>query len=109
MNLNEYAEKALKTMKRYPTAREQETDALLGLAGETGEVCDLLKKHYAGVKELDRDHLKKELGDVMWYLAELCHVFGFTMNEVAEANIAKLAARHGASYSGYGDRSGAGH
>ena len=69
----------------------------LGLAGETGELCDKLKKMY-------RDHngapspeiiegLKGECGDVLWYLTQFAKSLGFTLEEIAEANIKKLADR----------------
>ena len=69
----------------------------LGLAGESGELCDKLKKMY-------RDHngapspeiiegLKGECGDVLWYLTQFAKSLGFTLEEIAEANIKKLADR----------------
>ncbi len=69
----------------------------LGLAGETGETCEKLKKairddggHVGPARLAD---LSKELGDVLWYLAALCTELGLDLQEVAEANLAKLAAR----------------
>lgn len=49
----------------------------LGLAGESGEVLDMVKKWIFHEKKMDKYHLKKELGDVMWYVAMLCESFGF--------------------------------
>lgn len=66
----------------------------LGLAGEAGEVADLLKKHVHHHKPLDRGALVKELGDVLWYLAFLCEANGITLEEVASANAEKLRARY---------------
>lgn len=66
----------------------------LGLAGEAGEVADLLKKHVHHHKPLDRSALVKELGDVLWYLAFLCEANGLTLEEVASANAEKLRARY---------------
>lgn len=50
----------------------------LGLAGESGEVLDMVKKWIFHEKKMDKYHLKKELGDVMWYVAMLCESFGFS-------------------------------
>ena len=109
MELNEYQNLALRTMKKFDLRREQEINGLLGLAGETGEVCDMLKKHYVlGGGELNKDALVKELGDVLWYVAELCDAFDFTLEDVAKRNIQKLMARHGDEFSGAGDRTGEG-
>ncbi len=73
------------------------TYAGLGLAGETGEVCEKLKKtlrDHGGLMSDDRKAaLKKELGDVLWYLATLCTELGLSLQDVAEENLSKLAAR----------------
>jgi NTP pyrophosphatase (non-canonical NTP hydrolase) len=70
-----------------------------GLAGEAGEVCDLLKKVHGHGKPYDGDQLKKELGDVLWYLANLADAHGFTLSEVAQANVDKLRARYPVGFS----------
>ena len=66
----------------------------LGLAGEAGELLDLIKKWIFHGKPLDEEHAKKELGDVMWYVAEISHSFGWSLDEVMEMNIDKLKARY---------------
>jgi NTP pyrophosphatase (non-canonical NTP hydrolase) len=66
----------------------------LGLAGEAGEVIELIKKHLYHGKELDKDALIKELGDVMWYVAAICSQVGLSLEDVAERNVAKLSARY---------------
>lgn len=66
----------------------------LGLAGESGEVLDMVKKWVFHEKELDKDHLKKEIGDVMWYVAMLCESFGFSLDEILQMNVDKLRARY---------------
>lgn len=65
----------------------------LGLAGEAGEVVELIKKHVHHGRGLDREKLLKELGDVLWYLTLATRLGGFTLSEVMDANIAKLRAR----------------
>lgn len=66
----------------------------LGLAGESGEVLDMVKKWVFHEKDLDKDHLKKEIGDVMWYVAMLCESFGFDLDEILQMNVDKLRARY---------------
>lgn len=69
----------------------------LGLTGEAGEIAEKIKKvirnHDGDYTKLDREDLTKELGDVMWYLAMLADTFDIELDDVARANIAKLADR----------------
>ena len=69
-------------------------NAALGLPGEAGEVADIIKKVYFQGHTIDREHIAKELGDVAWYLALAADALGFTLEEVFQMNIDKLAARY---------------
>lgn len=66
----------------------------LGLAGEEGETLDMIKKWVFHEKDLDVKHLKKELGDVVWYIAMLCESFGFNLDEIFQTNVDKLKDRY---------------
>ena len=66
----------------------------LGLGGETGEVLEIIKKARRDLVPLDIQHLKEELGDVLWYVANLCTVFGLTLEEVINSNVHKLCERY---------------
>lgn len=68
-------------------------NGVLGLTGESGEVADIVKKAIFHEKPLDIIHLKKELGDVMWYIALICDACGFNLDEVMDMNVEKLKAR----------------
>ena len=70
-----------------------------GLAGEAGEISELVKKGIFHQHGLDREKFKKELGDVLWYVAALCTTLGFRMDEVMQANIDKLMVRYPNGYS----------
>lgn len=72
-----------------------------GLAGESGEVLDIVKKWIFHENGLDIDHLKKELGDVMWYVAMICESAGFTLDEIMKMNIDKLKARYPEGFDTY--------
>lgn len=67
----------------------------MGLAGEAGEVVDLIKKHLYHGDPLDKTKLIKEMGDVVWYWFALLELFEISPEEVMEANIKKLQSRHG--------------
>jgi NTP pyrophosphatase (non-canonical NTP hydrolase) len=66
--------------------------AVMGLAGETGECVEPMKKHYRDGKH-PGDALKLELGDVLHYLTVLAHSYGWSLDELMQANMAKLEAR----------------
>ena len=70
------------------------TMGALGLAGEAGEVIDLIKKHKFQGRELDRDKLINELGDVRWYIEVLLHAIQSDMAEVENVNVTKLRRRY---------------
>lgn len=68
--------------------------ACLGLSGEVGEVNDLIKKFIFHEKSFDDIHLKKEIGDVMWYIALLCDSLHYNLDEIMQMNIDKLKSQY---------------
>lgn len=66
----------------------------LGIAGEAGEVCEMLKKSIDHGIPIDKDALSKELGDVLFYIAALALIYDIALEDVAAGNIAKLAERY---------------
>lgn len=88
---NKYQELAMRTAK--PECRNL-SNVGLGLAGEAGECADLIKKHLHQGHTLDKEKLKKELGDVAWYLALGCEVAETRLEEVMRMNVDKLMARY---------------
>jgi NTP pyrophosphatase (non-canonical NTP hydrolase) len=108
MDLRTYQQRSRQTA-RYPDAGNNTTYPTLGLCGEAGEVADKIKKvirDRGGVlDEQVRDDLGLELGDVLWYLAQLATELGLDLAEIAEANLAKLASRAARNViTGSGDR-----
>ena len=96
MNLNDYQKAALRTAA--PRDKKNEfLHLVLGLVGESGEIAEKIKKiirdHDSDLGKVDVEDLKKELGDVMWYVAVLADYFDIPLDEVGETNIAKLASR----------------
>lgn len=94
MNLHTYNASALKTLNNLGTRKDNLMHMAAGLSGEAGEVIDTVKKHFAYGKELDRDHVIEEIGDVVWYLNGLIHFLDSSWEQVLERNIAKLSARY---------------
>lgn len=68
--------------------------ACMGLGGEAGEVQEIVKKWLDRGQVVDRDKLREELGDTLWYLAAIAWWAGISMSEVAQANLEKLQARY---------------
>ena len=66
----------------------------LGIAGESGEVADLVKKVIGHKHPLDRHKLAMELGDVLWYVAALANDIGYDLSQIAEMNVGKLQKRY---------------
>jgi NTP pyrophosphatase (non-canonical NTP hydrolase) len=98
MQMNEYQKAAARTMnpKLYP--EQQANHALHGMAAEVGEIHGLLQKSYQG-HVIECAHLKKELGDLLWFVSEYCTALGWTLEEVALENIDKLKARYPEGFS----------
>ena len=96
MDFNEYQTKSRKTAK-YPVIGHAVIYPALGLANEAGEVAGKIKKVFRDKSgEIDaetRAALKAELGDVLWYVAQICNEIGLPMDEVAQYNLAKLYDR----------------
>jgi len=105
---DEYQKWAIKTEQQFPTFEKRLANAALGLAGETGEVIEPVKKFLSIGRELKQDKMREEIGGVLWYMASLCDCLGITLQEVAEYNIDQLKKRHGDKFSGYGNRDGEG-
>lgn len=71
----------------------------LGLAGEAGEFANLVKKLTAHGHDVDTEVLADELGDVLWYVAEAASACGLNLEDIAEANVAKLRKRYPQGFS----------
>ena len=93
MDLNEYQKAAARTSSR-PVTKLSIAVSAMGLAGEAGEVVDLLKKEIGHGHDADPEKLSKELGDVLWYLSDLATLHNLSLDDIAQANILKLLKRY---------------
>lgn len=93
MTIGEYQRKAARTINWGLSPAENEMHALFCMASECGEVHGIYQKCYQG-HEFDAEHVKKEIGDVMWAVAELCTANGWSLEEICRMNIHKLEERY---------------
>lgn len=70
-----------------------------GMSGEVGEFNDMIKKWVFHESDLDVEHLKKELGDILWYIAGVCNALNWNLTEIMEMNINKLKERYPENFS----------
>lgn len=93
MNFQEYQDLAKRTDANLGTLRENLIHMSLGMNTEQAELADVLKKNLAYGKEVDYVNLKEELGDLMWYIANMCNHLNWTLEDVCDLNIKKLQQR----------------
>ena len=93
INFNQYQKEAFDLISE-DGRKDMVLNGVLGLAGESGECCDIVKKNRFQGHELNKEHLIEELGDVMWYIAEAASGLGVTLEEVAQYNLDKLHKRY---------------
>jgi NTP pyrophosphatase (non-canonical NTP hydrolase) len=95
-NFDSYQQESRKTWSVIPM-NHSIVYPTMGMVNEAGEVAGKVKKifrdHGGEISEADRMALKKELGDVLWYLAQICTELDLSLQEVAEANLIKLFSR----------------
>ena len=92
--MNDYQQQAMRTVNRNLHHDMRLAGLALGLAGEAGEVADIIKKELTHGHEPSPDAVAKELGDVLWYLANIATDYGYKLQDIADMNIAKLKARY---------------
>lgn len=96
MTFDEY-QKIASTTAIYPNIGSNYHYPALGLAGETGEVLEAIKKldrdDKGIINDTKRMQIQKELGDVLWYLSNLAREFELSLDAIAQSNIAKLKSR----------------
>jgi NTP pyrophosphatase (non-canonical NTP hydrolase) len=101
MNADDYVREAKRTdVTDYAAQMNRIIDVipsmhgLMGITTESGELMDAYKKFIMYGKPLDIANIREELGDIMWYIALICHSNNISLNEIMDLNIAKLRARY---------------
>ena len=90
---NKYQQLAARTIRANATQNEKTYHALHGMVGEIGELHSIYQKKYQG-HAMQEEHLKKELGDLLWFVAEYCTANGWNLEDIMQMNIDKLKARY---------------
>lgn len=92
MTGNEYQFLAARTINYNLNDTEKQYHALHGIVGEVGEIHSMYQKAYQG-HEYTEEHMKKEFGDLLWFIAEYCTAMNWSIEDVMKMNIDKLRAR----------------
>ncbi len=94
MEINTYQTLALKSLNKELKKDDVLINSVMGLCGESGEAIDIVKKWFAQGHPLDKEHLREELGDIAWYLAEAAFALDMNLEDILKANLEKLAKRY---------------
>lgn len=94
MKFSEYQQASNKTRNREIGMDNELANYSLGLVCEAGEVGDILKKMLFHGHNLDRDGVIKEMGDVLWYMSNICNILNIKLSDVARINLGKLNKRY---------------
>lgn len=93
MDLKQYAIEAKRTMSECETPLLDDLHMILGMQTESAEIADVYKKNIAYGKDLDLVNVKEEIGDLMFYIVNLCTLKGWDLEDIMQTNIDKLKAR----------------
>lgn len=93
MTFDDYQQLARRTQNTKELLEERREHSLFGMASEVGEIHAFFQKKHQG-HYLDTNKLKSEVGDLLWFIAELCDSYAWNMSDVAMMNIEKLKKRY---------------
>ena len=93
MDLKDYQKLCKKTAKIFNSKNDEIVNWGLGIVGEAGDVAGCIKKTVFHNND-QKEGIKENLGDTMWYIAMICNCFGWDLEEVLEGNIKKLKNRY---------------
>lgn len=93
MTGSDYQLFASRTINENLDRHDLEYHALHGMVGEIGELHSIYQKKFQG-HSLDTTHIKKELGDLLWFIAEYCTALGWSLDTIMQLNIDKLRSRY---------------
>lgn len=100
-NAYEFGQRSVELIEERNFAVHRYLTAALGLSAEAGEFTEVVKKIVFQGKPVNEDnifHMKRELGDIMWYLAQACMALDTSLEEIVQMNIDKLSSRYPDGY-----------
>jgi len=92
-DLKRYQDLCKKTAKKFETSEKEILTWGLGITGEAGDVASCIKKTFAHDND-QKQGIKENLGDTLWYIAMICNFFNWDLQEILKANIKKLEERY---------------
>jgi len=93
MNPNEYQKLCKGTAKKFRDKEKEIMSWGLGISGEAGDIAGCIKKTISH-RDNQKNGIKENLGDTLWYIAMICNFFNWNLEDVLEENIKKLKQRH---------------
>ena len=103
MDLKEYQNLCKGSAKKFDNKKEEIFTWGLGIAGEAGDVAGCIKKTFSHDDD-QKNGVRENLGDTMWYIAMICDFFGWELEDILKENIEKLNKRHPKGFSGLAAR-----
>ena len=94
MEIKEYQESSKRTNADLGSVLMNELHMILGMQTEVAEIADVYKKHIAYGRDLDLVNVKEEIGDLMFYVVNLCNTHNWDLRDIMKTNIDKLKARY---------------
>ena len=94
MEIKEYQEASKRTNADLGSVLMNELHMILGMQTEVAEIADVYKKHIAYGRDLDLVNVKEEIGDLMFYVVNLCNTHNWDLRDIMKTNIDKLKARY---------------
>ena len=99
MNMNEYQLLAKRTIPEGWHETSMIAHALHGISSEIGELHGIYQKSMFQGHDFSEEHAQKEVGDILWFIAEYCTGMGWNLDDIARLNIEKLKARYPEGFS----------
>lgn len=94
ISIKDYQKFASRAIRKESEGKNLIVGFALGLGGEAGEVLDDIKKREYHGRNISIEHTAEELGDVMWYVANIATQLGFSLEDILEYNVHKLTSRY---------------